>query len=363
MKLHNLYLIALTLFLASCGSSGSGLDPHLSVDEIRELQQELEIDLVGKWKLRRPTGSISNKTFTATNNCDVTQIEFIENNTYLLSISYTAAGSSELRYQTFKGKFDLIFKESDTEVVIERLVLMGADYVSSGAVPLEGSVATISEIVIDASGEDISFSIQLGQGTAATCLTDSVISLTGDKEEKLEPNAPEDSNHFKIQQDWRLISFTVNTEENNEINGLCYLLAENFYDRCYNQETQEFDPNCPQSTTLTLLFSGYGTYLLVYYDGSGGMISSEEGEWRWMSDTEIPYSVIQVRFENDSWEDSDAVEIAQLNESSLLVQELNSEDGTSADDEIAVYNFQLASLPFADSSCGDLSEYSDTDNY
>ena len=82
-----------------------------------------------------------------------------------------------------------------------------------------------------------------------------------------------------------------------------------------------------------------------------------------MSDTEIPYSVIQVRFENDSWEDSDAVEIAQLNESSLLFQEMNSEDGTSADDEIAVYNFQLESLPFADSSCGDLSEYSDTDNY
>lgn len=369
MKLHNLYLIALTLFLTSCGSSGSGLDPHLSVDEIKELQQELEIDLVGKWKLRRPSGSISNKTFTATNNCDLTQIEFIENNTYLLSISYTAAGSSELRYQTYKGKFDLIFKESDTEAVIERLVLMGADYVPSGTVPLEGSVATISEIVIDTSVDDISFNIQLGQDTAATCLLDSAISLTGDKEEKLEPNAPEDSNHFKIQQDWRLMSLTANIEVITESNGpsfissgLCYLLAEDFYDRCYNQETQEFDPICPQATTLTLLFSGYGTYLLVYYDGSGEMISTEEGEWRWMPDTETPYTVIQVRFENEPWEDSDAVVITQLDESSLLFQEMNGGDGAPAYEEIAVYNFQLASLPFADSSCGDLSAYSDTYN-
>ena len=363
MKFYNLYLIVFTLLLTSCGS-GSGTDPHLSLEEIRELQETVEIDLVGKWKLRRPSGSISNKTFTATNNCDIVQIEFIENNTYLLNISYTTAGSPELNYKTFKGKFNLVFKESDTEAVIERIVLMGPNYEPINTVPTQGSVATISEIIIDASGNDISFSIQLESDTAATCLIDSVISLTGDKEEKLEPNAPDDSNHIKIQQDWRMISVVMNTGEDANINGLCFLLAEEFSDRCFDQETQEFNLNCQQPTSLSLLFSGYGTYLLAYYDGSGQIISSEEGDWRWLPNTEIPYSIIQVRFENEPWEESDALVIEQVTESSLLIQEMTTnEDGTSSpNDDMVIYNFQLASLPYADSSCGDLTEYSDTDN-
>ena len=276
IKLHILYLIVFALILTSCGSR-SGVDLHLSVEEIRELHETVEIDLVGKWKLRRPSGSISNKMFTATNNCDIVQIEFIENNIYLLNVSYTAAGSSELSYQTFNGKFNLVFIESDREAVIERIVLMGPNYEPISIVPAQGSVATISEIVIDASGNDISFSIQLESDTAATCLIDSVISLAGDKEEKLEPNAPEYSNHIKIQQDWRMISVAENTVENTNIIGLCFLLAEEFHDRCFVQEIQEFNLNCQQPTSLSLFFSGYGTYLLAYYDGSGQIISSEEG--------------------------------------------------------------------------------------
>ena len=273
------------LFLTSCVS---GLDPYLSLEEIRELQQKVEIELVGECKLRKLSGSILNKTFTAINNCDIAQIEFFENNTYLLDISYTTADSSELSYHTFKGKFNLVFKESDTEAIIESIVLMGPNYEPINTVPLQGSVATISEIVIDASGNDISFSIQLESDTAATCLIDSVISLTGDKEEKLEPNAPDDSNHIKIQQDWRIISVVVDIVEDANINGLCFLLIEEFSERCFIQETQEFNPNCQQPTSLSLLFYGYGTYLLAYYNGSGQVISSEEGEWRWLPNTETP---------------------------------------------------------------------------
>ena len=143
-----------------------------------------------------------------------------------------------------------------------------------------------------------------------------------------------------------------------------FQLAEKFSDRCFDQETQEFNLNCQQPTSLSLLFSGYGTYLLAYYDGSGQIISSEEGEWRWLPNTETPYSIIQVRFENEPWEESDALVIEQVTESSLLIQEMTTnEDGTSSpNDDMVIYNFQLASLPYADSSCGDLTEYSDTDN-
>ena len=51
-------------------------------------------------------------------------------------------------------------------------------------------------------------------------------------------------------------------------------------------------------------------------------------------------------------------------ESSLLIQETRTNDGgtSSPNDDFITYNFQLASLPYADSSCGDLTEYSDTNN-
>ena len=120
------------LFLTFCVS---GLDPHLSLEEIRKLQQTVEIELFGEWKLRKLSSSILNKTFTAINNCDITQIEFIENNTYLLNISYTAADSSELSYHIFKGKFNLVFKDSDAEAIIERFVFMGQNYEPISIVP------------------------------------------------------------------------------------------------------------------------------------------------------------------------------------------------------------------------------------
>ena len=51
MKLFSKLLIALgTLVILSCGNR-SGTDPHLTVEE---QQEELEINLVGKWKIRRP---------------------------------------------------------------------------------------------------------------------------------------------------------------------------------------------------------------------------------------------------------------------------------------------------------------------
>jgi len=50
-------------------------------------------------------------------------------------------------------------------------------------------------------------------------------------------------------------------------------------------------------------------------------------------------------------------------ESSLLIQEMTTNEyGTSSDDELVIYNFQLASPPYADTCCGDLTEYYYTNN-
>ena len=88
---------------------------------------------------------------------------------------------------------------------------MNADYLSGTTFPASGSVATIDEINL--TNEEVSFRIELGQSTNDFCVTGVAISLEGDKEEKLEPNATEDSNHIKIQKEWRLIDLTASIED------------------------------------------------------------------------------------------------------------------------------------------------------
>ncbi|MGY8968750.1 MAG: hypothetical protein ACKVHT_09645 [Flavobacteriales bacterium] len=357
MKFFNFNALLFSFFIISCGSgSGGGLDPHLSVEELLELQQAVEINLVGKWRIRRPSGSISAKNSSLTNSCDIDQIEFLNNNTYLLNVSYTVAGESELSYKLYKGVYEIKFTDSDLDAEIERVVLMGKDYVTASAVPDQGSVATIYEITLNEEADDISFSIKLEEDTSAVCLIDSAVSLAGDKEDILEPNAPEDSNHFKIQQEWRMISIVSSIDENETTLDICQWFTDDFYDRCYSQETNSFESNCAQPVALTLIFSGYGTYLFSYFDINNQIISSEEGEWRWVSGTEIPYSSFQVRFEEDSWDDASTIVISELNETVFAVQEIaNEQDSSGTDVEVqTTYSFQLSSLPFSNSTCGDL---------
>lgn len=345
------WLIITSLILTSCGS-GSGTDPHLTAQELLELQELAEVSLVGKWKLRRPTRSISTKTFIATNSCDVYQIEFLDNDTYLLNISYTSTGSSELSYQLYRGKYDIAFTDSDTEVTIDRVVLLGNDYLPSTNVPDQGTVATLTEIEIDDIADNISFSIKLEADTAALCLTDAVVSLSGDKEEKIEINAPEDSNHKKILNEWRMVEVVTSIGESSSSSDPCQFFLEEFIDRCVDEETNEVQANCFQPTTLTLLFSDYGTYLLIYYDVYGNILSSEEGEWRWLPNADSEYTFFQVRFEEDSWEDATVLEVSELTETTLRVVEPFDFEGNQGDGTIR-YNFQLASLPFTNSSCTD----------
>ena len=112
----------------------------------------------------------------------------------------------------------------------------------------------------------------------------------------------------------------------------------------------------------------YNFYLIVFAlffnsCGSDQIISSDEGEWRWLPNTETPHRIFQFRFENEPWEELDAFVIEQVTESSLLIQgtATNNEESSSTND-FTIHSFQLVSLPFADSSYGNLTAYYDTNN-
>ena len=112
----------------------------------------------------------------------------------------------------------------------------------------------------------------------------------------------------------------------------------------------------------------YNFYLIVFAlffnsCGSDQIISSEEGDWRCLLNTETSHSIIQVHFENEPWEKLDIFVIEHLVESSFLIHETaTNDDESSSPNNFTTHNFQLVSLPFADSFHGDLTAYYDTNN-
>lgn len=353
----SLFALSLLFFLYSCGN-GSGVDPHLSEQELEEIRTQTEINLVGRWKLRRRT--IGSKINTA--DCNVDEIEFINDNTYLLTLSAGEDEEGNAISRIYKGVFDLDYTETDTSLEINRLVLMGENYNRTTSVPQTGLNATLTDIVLE--GEDIRFNIALEDGVSDFCDTATAIEIAGDKDPVSEPNAPEDSNHIKIQNEWRFINITTTiTDEAQSGEGsysLCNFFAGEYYDRCFDEATESFEEGCPQATTATLLFTAYGTYLFSYYDENENLISTEPGGWKWIV-TEVPYTQFKVKTGDDTFEETDvAIDVITLTETTLVLSERTNEiDQNGNEVELTItYNLQLESLSYQDTDCPDFSQQS-----
>lgn len=351
------YVLTVLLLFSSCGN-GSGIDPHLSEQELEEIRTQTEINLVGRWKLRRRT--IGSKLNTA--DCNVDEIEFINDNTYLLTLSAGEDQDGNAITTIYKGVFDLDYTETDTSLEINRIVLMGENYTRTTTVPQQGLNATLSDITLE--NEDIGFSIALEEGVSAFCDTSIAIEVSGDKDPVTEPNAPEDSNHIKIQNEWRFINITTAVSDDSQTGegnySLCNFYAGEFYDRCFNEETETFEANCPQANSATLLFTAYGTYLFSYYDENENLISTEPGGWQWI-DTAIPYTQFKVKTGDDSFEETDvAIDVIELTETTLVLSEQTNEiDQNGNEVQLTItYNLQLESLSYQDSDCPDFTQTS-----
>ena len=97
-----------SLFLVSCGSS-SGVDPHLSLEE---QQEATEINLVGKWKIRRPQPIGTSNKFVFPADCNIDEIEFFDHGDYILAVSILDSEGEETS-KIFRGKYDLLFIEME----------------------------------------------------------------------------------------------------------------------------------------------------------------------------------------------------------------------------------------------------------
>lgn len=351
---HSKALRFLPLFfvfiLFSCGSN-TGTDPHLSQEEVIEIT---EINLVGKWKIRRPSSSSKQseqaKQFYA--DCTINEIEFFEDGSYLFHVSTAEA------QKIYRGNYGIDYIEENDEYTIHRIVLMESTFEASSAIPTQGSIATLTEI--DLSSTNIAFNATLGSETSAFCSTGTPIELSGEKAEEIAPEADENSNHFKITKEWRLFEVSAEIEGQTDPDGtsqnICNFLEQEREDRCSENEGESSTDDCPYASSLTLIMSEYGTYLFTYYDAEGNPLTEELGDWRWRTDSEQAYTVFEVKDQDETYAESDtSISVSSLTESTMSLRETledTDEEGNTFTIHVD-YRFQLASLAFQNLNCSD----------
>lgn len=350
--LHLPFYLVLSLVLWACGTN-SGIDPHLSLDEVEQLT---EINLVGKWKIRRPS-SFKLDVGLKNNTCTIEEIEFFSDGGYLL-IATTQESNGEEK-KIYRGNYGVAYTENNDEYTLNRIVLMDANYTLGNTVPQTGTIATLTEL--DLSSTDISFTAVLGEGTQSFCSEGSAISLSGEKSEPVAPEADETSNHALLTQTWRLtqISATVEgvTDPNGTTQNVCYFFEQERENRC-DDGNGTVASNCPYAASLTLLISEYGTYLFTYYGFSGEVLTEELGDWRWRT-TSPMYTEFEVKEPNETFESSDTViYIRSISETTLTLREISEEEDEEGNLQTIYldYNFQLASLAFQYTDCTAIDE-------
>jgi len=350
-SITSLFVALFSVLILSCGGSGSGIDPHLSLEE---QQEATEINLVGKWKIRPPQPIGGSGKMILSSDCSIDEIEFFDGGDYILAVSILESDGAEAT-KIFRGKYDLLFTENGDDLLLEKIVLMEQNYVSDDNFPAVGSIATIDEIEL--TDTDVSFRMQLGEGTSEFCNTGQALDLSGDKEEKVATEAPDNSNHVLIQNEWRFVSVTISSDnpdapENGEI--LCELFEGEYFDRCFDETTGEFSADCPQAKSVTLLISGYGTYLFSYFDSNENLLSTDQGDWRWRTDTTAEFTIFQVKSPEETFEESNTyINVVQITDTTLQLSETQSD--TEFGEQTLSYTLQLASLPYQDAQCGDFS--------
>ena len=348
-----LLLFSSFIFFASC-SPNSGSDPHLSLEEVQEIT---EVFLVGKWKIRRTTLGAGKGAFSAKSSCNVDVIEFFEDGSYLLSLF--VPGGTEENTQIFRGTYIVNYSSASEDIQLESIFLMDSNFVIGASTPAEGSVASLTEIEL--TDVAISFSLQLGNATAAICDVSEVSSISGDKESPIAPATEEENNHSRITKEWRLqdISASISGESSSmgEAQNLCVFIEGEYNDRCEDENFQAAGTQCNYAETITLLFSDYGTYLFTYYDASNQVLSEDLGGWRWRTDTTTPYSSFDVKNQGETFEETNVIiSVNQISDSTLILQESTIEtDSQGVEFTLVIsYSFQLAELPYEPIDCSNL---------
>ena len=159
----------------------------------------------------------------------------------------------------------------------------------------EITIANLTDIIVVENGSnlDATFNISLNFPDDADFTPCNSLSgnVSVDKEEPMgaSETAIEGSNHAMLIKTWEIVSWidSIYPDENQ----VDLITSEEYcfnYDGVYDEATDTYPlrENCSPPTILSLSFSTYGTFTLMFEGGSDGKVVAEADTWEWSDDSQ-----------------------------------------------------------------------------
>jgi hypothetical protein len=214
--------------------------------------------------------------------CSFNFIEFLDD-------SYIMAIESDGYSEYLSGDF-IINENSEGKVsTVDLKYNLGSELIT---------IATLSDIIVVETDSKLDATFEILLNIPADADFVSCNSLSGnfsvDKEEPMgaSETAIEGSNHAMLINTWEFISIIDSDyPDDNEV----ALIKEEYcfdYGGVYDEATDTYPliENCSPPTSISLTFSTYGTYTVMYEGGSDGTIV-EVDTWQWIDDSQTKLSI------------------------------------------------------------------------
>ena len=259
-----LFSLMALMLLGCLDKKNTAVDPLVEKQLFLELQLQAEVQLVGKWKVRKKTsGSRSNstqsKSFLA--NCSIENFEMFGNQNFIIK---TVDDNGNFNFVT--GQYYSYFESVVIQGKIPRIYLFASDYDLKDTVDFEAALGSIENLAFTSDGIEFDYI----PGNSDLCLNAPYTDEAA-KEEKLDVDGlGEQATNLFL--DWNLKNLVVTVNGSELSNFQCEIIAQSF-ENC-------FDESCAIPSYISLSITEYGSYYWKYRDVNNSVVSIEDAFWK-----------------------------------------------------------------------------------
>lgn len=271
-----------------------------------ELQLQSEVQLVGKWSVRRksPTSRTpaADQTKSSNPSCSIYNFEMLADNIFVIK-SIDDAGN----YSLLSGKYATYYEDIVVEDEIPIIYLFESSYDVEGLVAFDQAFASIENLVFTPEGVEFDYFPLRG----SNCL-DSGFEYQAEKEALVVPES-QNASLDGLFNNWNLKNMTVTTSGVSQSNFQCEVIRQTF-ENCFNS-------NCEIPERISLDLTPYGSYYWKYIGANGATIKIEDAFWK-LDETDATGRSLLIKYDEQTpWSESYSILIEEFSTTDLILFE------------------------------------------
>lgn len=322
--MKNVFTLLLILTFISCLEiNESSIDPTIEMELFIAQQLRQEVQLVGKWKVRRKTNSSSTNNGNSKSiffDCTIDNFEMLDDNRFIIK---TVDQNGD--YSFIDGYYVTFFESIINDGEIPKIYLFDSTYELTENPIFDEAFGYLNNLRFNSDGADF----QYIPGDPDFCLN-TAYDYEVEKAQIVDYEGVNIDQNLLFQ-DWNLSNLIVNINNARINNFQCEIISQNFGD-C-------FLPECNKPKTIQLKLTQYGSYYWKYLDDQGNLVHIDDAYWKFDLANEGD-QILSVRYDEETtWDDANLVYIEELSGNKLTLRE--TKDGIDY-----AYYFTISDVPF-----------------